>query len=471
MGALVSRALVESACWLGRAVPPSDAHAGGRSKRDSEAVRQALTRAERELSERRARSSMRVSVSAPTLAAIGQASALNVLDDEQRLAVLHAMYALSQVTDGSGAMPEQLVPLFEKACCALIESDSATLYEYDEARAELHCEIHADGVPFDSDLNPSPNAGDERVSTVIELGVGEVGKVALRASQGEYNVCALWSPSPGTQAIAVPMRTHGGYGRLVGVVTAVRRAAPPQPVQQAAGGEAPTAATPPSASTAAPLPFGARDEAALRALADGAAALVLQMAQHRETMIMRYQAELLLALHAAEPKVGGLDEAILGMITILIKMLSAERVSLFIADDARQEFWVRTSETQKMGGTKGVVFKFGAGIVGRVYTTKKALNLPDAYRCAYFSPKFDRETGYVTRQVRKASPVCCLLWVPLRQRGTLLPPAVLCERCLSSRVTQHLPRALLAAGSYANAVTSPLTFLSTLPRALLASRS
>ena len=344
----------------------------GRAKRDSAVVRQLLAEAERALSHRTGRSSMRTSISAPSLGAVGEASAINVLDAAHRLAVLHSMYALAQVIDETGMMPEHLVPLFEKAVCALVGSTSATLYEYDNARAELHHEARADQL-----------ADVERVSTVIMLGEGEVGEVGLRASQGQPNVSAYWSPVPGAHALAVPMRTRGGRGRLVGVAVAVRAPA-------GAGGEE---------DEGEAAPFGAYDEAMLRALADGAAALVLQTIAHRETTVLRYHAELLVALHAADPNRGGLDEAIMQVIAILIKMLSAEKVSLFIADEVRQEFWVRTSETSTMGGAAGVSFKFGAGIVGHVYTTKRALNLPDAYRCEHFSPAFDRETGYRTRQV------------------------------------------------------------------------
>jgi len=415
-----------------------------RNKRDSGIVRKMLYEAERGL----AVSTPEDEIGTVHLAAIDEAAAINILDPNGRVAVLHAIYALCQIVDEEGTMPELLIPLFEAAACELLSADSATLYEFDDLREELHSEAR------------SENASEsECVSTVIELGEGEIGDVAERALRGDRNVASYWSPSPGSQAIAVPMRTQGGRGRLVGVAVAFRRdrmisqaesqwsgpsaltrsstgvaegATMPVPPISAMGsrtgsGVGSQTGSPGSASgTQGPVrlelrrgsrqlhsaraaavgqsertarAFSVHDEVRLRALADGSAGLVLQTMNHREAVTLRYQAELLLALHSADPTSSGLDEAILKMIVIMIQMLSAEKVSLFIADDLRREFWIRTSELSAMGGVEGVSFPFGFGIVGRVYESKKSLNLPDAYMVNYFSPKFDQETGYVTRQV------------------------------------------------------------------------
>jgi hypothetical protein len=242
---------------------------------------------------RHSRRSRRSSASAPPvrLNAIGEASMLQILEPDTRAAVLHALYALSQVVDGSGIMPDRLIRLFEEAAAELLGAQTAVLYEYTSDQRELHqIAIAHDG----------PGEG-QRVRTCFELGEGELGTVAERAAKGEQNVVAFWSPVPNAHSIAVPMCTRGGRGRLVGVVQAVR--------------EGPGAA-----------PFRVYDQVALRALADGAAALVLKAFYHRQACILRYQAELKLALHAADTKAGGLDNAILAMILIMIQMLSAEKV-------------------------------------------------------------------------------------------------------------------------------------------------
>lgn len=304
--------------------------------------------------------SPRLSTTINGLRSMEEFTTMRLLNEESQVAVYKAMYDLSQVTDGTGQLPEHFAPRFEFRVCELVGADISYLYVYDEPRAELHCEISAE------------EEARWGVSTCVPLGEGEVGTVALRVAQGESYVSQRWSPQGGAHAISLPMRTLSG--RLVGVVSAVR-------------------------THAGAREFGTREEARLRALCDGSAALVQQTLNHREAVVGRYQAELLLALHAADPSAEGLDQAILEMIVILIKMLSADKVSIFIADDVRQEFWIRTSETASMGGAKGVTFPYGKGIVGHVYTTKKAANLPDAYLCPHFSDRFDLETGYRTKQV------------------------------------------------------------------------
>jgi GAF domain-containing protein len=295
-------------------------------------------------------------------------------DDDQAL-IFRTVYDVGRAVDRvdpgidrEDCMPDLIGRHIELAARTLLTGTTSMLYEYDAACEELLREARAEEVS---------DACGRRTTASIALGEGEIGAVAAQYLSGEARRIARWSPLPGSHSIAVPMCV-GGALQLVGVLTVER------------GGGA--------AAISAP-PFSAREEALLYALAEGLAGIVQRSRRHVQVYTQRATLELRLELHAAHPNASGLDGAILSMIGILTRILSAERMSIYIADEARQEFWLRTGETDVLGGSEGTCFPFGQGIVGYVLEHKCALNLPDAYRCELFSPDLDRLTGFVTKQV------------------------------------------------------------------------
>jgi adenylate cyclase len=80
------------------------------------------------------------------------------------------------------------------------------------------------------------------------------------------------------------------------------------------------------------------------------------------------------------------------------EILEADRVSLFLVDEERQELW---SKVAQGGGEKPLDIRIpiGAGIAGHVARTGESLNVPDAYAEPLFNRAVDQRTGYRTRSI------------------------------------------------------------------------
>ena len=81
----------------------------------------------------------------------------------------------------------------------------------------------------------------------------------------------------------------------------------------------------------------------------------------------------------------------------VIQILEAERGSIFLLDEKKDEIWSRVAT----GLHREEIIRAGKseGIVGRVITTGQALNIPDAYADPRFNPEIDKRTGYHTRTI------------------------------------------------------------------------
>ncbi len=80
------------------------------------------------------------------------------------------------------------------------------------------------------------------------------------------------------------------------------------------------------------------------------------------------------------------------------QVLDAERVTLFLVDEARRELWSKVAQHE---GEKPLEIRtaLAAGVAGRVATTGQALNIPDAYAEPLFNREIDSRTGYRTRSI------------------------------------------------------------------------
>ncbi len=84
------------------------------------------------------------------------------------------------------------------------------------------------------------------------------------------------------------------------------------------------------------------------------------------------------------------------MVPEMVQLLNADRGSVFIIDEERQELYSIIA--------MGVEFKeirmpLTVGLAGWVARTGEVLNVPDAHADARFNPEFDLRTGYRTRSV------------------------------------------------------------------------
>lgn len=76
--------------------------------------------------------------------------------------------------------------------------------------------------------------------------------------------------------------------------------------------------------------------------------------------------------------------------------VGAERVSLFLHDEARGELWAKVAE-----GVDAAELRFAQsrGLAGYVFTSGETLIIEDAHGDPRFNPSFDEATGYRTRDV------------------------------------------------------------------------
>ncbi len=89
------------------------------------------------------------------------------------------------------------------------------------------------------------------------------------------------------------------------------------------------------------------------------------------------------------------------------KLLHAERCTVFIVDEGKNELYTTDKMTCGMGAAlpidheRAEMFRFpmNRGIAGYVATTGKVANIPDAYNDSRFNPDTDKETGFRTRSI------------------------------------------------------------------------
>ncbi|MBM3678957.1 MAG: ATP-binding cassette domain-containing protein [Actinobacteria bacterium] len=102
----------------------------------------------------------------------------------------------------------------------------------------------------------------------------------------------------------------------------------------------------------------------------------------------------------------GTDEAfaimlqqVIEAITVKVgEILSADRASLLLADEARDELWSLVAETDSERPIE-IRIPASTGIAGHVYRTGTPVNVPDAYASPHFNPDVDRQTGYWTKSM------------------------------------------------------------------------
>ncbi|KJU87088.1 stage II sporulation protein E [Candidatus Magnetobacterium bavaricum] len=78
-------------------------------------------------------------------------------------------------------------------------------------------------------------------------------------------------------------------------------------------------------------------------------------------------------------------------------VMDAERTTLFLYDDSRNELKSRIAEG--LTGVREIRLSMGHGIAGDVARQRKTVNISDAYSDARFNIEVDRRTGYRTRSV------------------------------------------------------------------------
>src|SRR5262245_15644516 len=91
-----------------------------------------------------------------------------------------------------------------------------------------------------------------------------------------------------------------------------------------------------------------------------------------------------------------LDELLQVIVEEAAEVLDADRATLFLYDESRNELWSKTTKRLEI---KEIRVPLGVGIAGTVAKTRRPINIPDTYADARFNPNFDKETGYRTRSI------------------------------------------------------------------------
>jgi putative nucleotidyltransferase with HDIG domain len=79
-----------------------------------------------------------------------------------------------------------------------------------------------------------------------------------------------------------------------------------------------------------------------------------------------------------------------------VTMVGAERATIYIVDQQRQEFWSRVATGKGVGEIR---FPIGVGIAGTVAQTGETISIPDAYADPRFNDESDKRTGFRTRNL------------------------------------------------------------------------
>lgn len=80
------------------------------------------------------------------------------------------------------------------------------------------------------------------------------------------------------------------------------------------------------------------------------------------------------------------------------RMLNAERSTLFLNDETRNELWSEVSQGDDQEDIR-IRMPNNVGIAGTVFQSNKAINIPYAYADLRFNPAFDKKTGFFTRSI------------------------------------------------------------------------
>lgn len=81
------------------------------------------------------------------------------------------------------------------------------------------------------------------------------------------------------------------------------------------------------------------------------------------------------------------------------QILGADRVTIFLHDDAKNELWSKVAEADK---PLEIRIPSNVGAAGHAFTTGKTVNIPDTRAHPLFHGKIDEVTGYTTRHLLAA---------------------------------------------------------------------
>jgi K+-sensing histidine kinase KdpD len=91
-----------------------------------------------------------------------------------------------------------------------------------------------------------------------------------------------------------------------------------------------------------------------------------------------------------------LDRLLSLVMTKTTELMEADRSTLFLLDDEKQELWSKVLQGTEF---REIRVQVGDGLAGAVAKTGRTLNIKDAYKDPRFNQEWDRRSGYRTRSV------------------------------------------------------------------------
>ena len=142
--------------------------------------------------------------------------------------------------------------------------------------------------------------------------------------------------------------------------------------------------------------FTNADSALLHAFTTHTAAII-EAAQlsERARESQREEATILEVTQAVSSELN-IEKLLRRIVAISTDLLEAERSTLFLHDPQTNELWSRVAEGM---AEREIRFPANVGIAGEVFTSRKTVNIPDAYKDDRFNPEVDRKTGFTTRSI------------------------------------------------------------------------
>jgi adenylate cyclase len=142
--------------------------------------------------------------------------------------------------------------------------------------------------------------------------------------------------------------------------------------------------------------FSAADLSLLEAITKQTAATLASMQLVERMKAAREQEMRFLNLVADVTRERDLGAMLAKVVGEAARILSADRATLFLHDDKRNELFSRVA----MGASIGEIrMPNHVGIAGAVFTSGRSINIPYAYADLRFNPSFDKRTGYFTQSI------------------------------------------------------------------------
>merc|ERR1711865_1067741 len=142
------------------------------------------------------------------------------------------------------------------------------------------------------------------------------------------------------------------------------------------------------------MPFTRNDEKILQHLTQHIGIALRNAEVYREAITVSERATGLLNTVQSLSQDLGIQSLILTITTHANKIVSAQRSTVFLVDEAKDQLWSVSTDT-------GVEIRIPrtAGIAGGCATEGKLIMIPDAYADSRFNQAFDKKTGFKTQSI------------------------------------------------------------------------